>query len=117
MSDETPDNVTEPAGHASAVPASAESPEPGGTVTAVAAVNDGVPPAGEDIHLPGGTPIPLVIAFAVTLMLVGTTASWTWTIIGGIVFVVALGLWIRDSRNELHHLPDDLSNPSASSHH
>jgi hypothetical protein len=74
---------------------------------------DAAPPAGEDIHLPPGSVIPLAIAIGITLMLIGTTISWLWTIIGGIIFVVCLTLWIRDTRREVAHLPDDL----GASHH
>jgi hypothetical protein len=86
--------------------------EPGGTVTMAASGSDNVIPAGEDIHLPPGTPIPFVIAFAITMTLVGTTISWIWTIIGGIAFIIALGMWIRDTRQEVAHLPDELGSPT-----
>ena len=87
----------------------------GGTLTTTSsAVHDPelVPPAGEDIHLPPGTPIPLVIATGLTLGLVGTTIWWGWTIIGGLIFVVALVLWIRDTRREVDHLPDEHGTPA-----
>lgn len=71
-----------------------------------------VPPAGEDIHLPPGTVIPLAIAFGLTLTLVGTTVWWGWTGIGLVVFLVALGLWIRDTRREVAHLPDEHGTPA-----
>ena len=92
--------------------ASNESPEPGGTVTALAEMNEGVPPAGEDIHLPPGTAIPLVLTLGVTLILVGTTIWWGWTIMGAIIFVGALGTWIRDTRHEVAHLPDEHGSPA-----
>ena len=87
----------------------------GSTVTAPAASlhdPDVVPPAGEDIHLPPGTPIPLAIAVGITLTLVGTTINWLWTIIGGVIFIVALVLWIRDTRREVAHLPDEHGTPA-----
>ncbi len=87
----------------------------GSTVTAPAASlhdPEAVPPAGEDIHLPPGTPIPLAIAVGITLTLVGTTINWLWTIIGGVVFIVALALWIRDTRREVAHLPDEHGTPA-----
>ncbi len=71
-----------------------------------------VPPAGEDIHLPPGTPIPLMIAVGLTLGLVGTTVWWGWTGIGLVIFLVALGLWIRDTRREVAHLPDEHGTPA-----
>jgi hypothetical protein len=87
----------------------------GGTATASApSLHDPntVPPASEDIHLPPGTPIPLAIAVGITLILVGTTVNWLWTIIGGIIFMVALVLWIRDTRREVDHLPDEHGSPA-----
>jgi hypothetical protein len=71
-----------------------------------------VPPAGEDIHLPPGTPIPLMIAVGITLTLVGTTLDWLWTGIGLAIFLVALGLWIRDTKREVDHLPDEHGTPA-----
>jgi hypothetical protein len=71
-----------------------------------------VPPAGEDIHLPPGTAIPLAIAVGLTLTLVGTTIWWGWTGIGLAIFLVALGMWIRDTRREIAHLPDEHSSPA-----
>jgi hypothetical protein len=71
-----------------------------------------VPPAGEDIHLPPGTLIPLAIAVGLTLTLVGTTIWWGWTGIGLAIFLVALFLWIRDTRREVDHLPDEHGSPA-----
>jgi hypothetical protein len=87
----------------------------GGSPTATTAVvhePERVPPAGEDIHLPPGTPIPLAIAVAITLILVGTTTDWLWTGIGLAIFLVALGLWIRDTIREVDHLPDEHGSPA-----
>ncbi len=88
----------------------------GGTATASTALlhdPDAIPPAGEDIHLPPGTPIPLLIAVGLTLGLVGTTINWLWTGIGLIIFLVALFYWIRDTRREVDHLPDEHGTPAA----
>jgi hypothetical protein len=106
------DETDIPRGSAEPTPPSTESPEPGGTVTAVAVMNEGVPPAGEDIHLPPGTAIPLVLTLGVTLTLVGTTIWWGWTIMGVIIFGGALGMWIRDTRREVAHLPDEHGSPA-----
>ncbi|HET9075151.1 MAG TPA: hypothetical protein VFN48_11270 [Solirubrobacteraceae bacterium] len=76
-------------------------------VNAVATHQNDVPPAGEDIHLPPGTPIPLLIAVGITMALVGSTTSWLWTYIGGAVFLVALVIWIRDTIAEVRHLPEE----------
>ena len=84
--------------------------QPGGTVTMAA--NEGVPPAGEDIHLPPGTIIPFMLTLGITLTLVGTTVNWLWTILGGIIFVICLVLWVRDTITEVNHLPDEHGSPS-----
>jgi hypothetical protein len=65
------------------------------------------PPVGEEIHLPGNTPIPLVMAVAITCMVIGTTINWLISILGVIIFVPTLVIWIRDSRHELDELPED----------
>ena len=88
-------------------------PATGTATSAITLDTNAVPPAGEDIHLPGGTPIPLAIAVGITLALVGTTTSWLWTGIGVVIFMAALGLWIRDTRREVAHLPDDLDGPHS----
>jgi hypothetical protein len=66
------------------------------------------PPVGEEIHLPGGSIIPITVAVGVTLMVIGTTVWWVWSLIGFIIVVVTVGYWIRDVRHEVDHLPDDL---------
>ena len=66
-----------------------------------------VPPAGEEIHLPGPTVKPLLVAIAITLMVVGTTTSWFISIIGLIIFVVTTVMWVRDTRRDIEQLPDE----------
>ena len=80
---------------------------------AVATHQNDAPPAGEDIHLPPGTPIPLLIAVGITIGLVGTTTSWLWTYLGGAIFLVALVMWIRDTIAEVKHLPEEHVVPAA----
>ena len=85
---------------------------PVATMTSAASDPNGTPLAGEEIHLPGGSFLPLGIAIGLTLILVGSTTDWLWTIIGGIGFLLCLGLWIRDTKREVDHLPDTLGSPS-----
>jgi hypothetical protein len=68
---------------------------------------EGVPPVGEEIHLPGGSPLPLIVAIGITLLVIGTTIWWVWSALGFIVTVVAVGLWIRDVRRDFDELPED----------
>jgi hypothetical protein len=74
--------------------------------------DDLVPAAGEEIHLPPGTPLPLILAIGVTLVLVGLTEGLWWIGIGAVLFVVSLVIWIRDTRNEIAHLPDEHGAPA-----
>jgi len=65
------------------------------------------PPSAEDIHLPGGSVLPLVVAIAITLIVIGTTIWWVWSAVGFIVFLVAVGLWVRDVRRDIDELPEE----------
>jgi tetrahydromethanopterin S-methyltransferase subunit C len=63
------------------------------------------PPTGEEIHLPGPTPLPVLMAAAITCALVGVTTTWVLTILGGIVALVCVVVWIRDTRRDVGELP------------
>ena len=67
------------------------------------------PPAGEEIHLPGPTKLPIMLAVSTTIALVGITISPILLIAGGIATVVVLILWIADARREYAELPADHS--------
>jgi Flp pilus assembly protein TadB len=64
------------------------------------------PPAGEEIHLPGPTILPLVAAIAITLIVIGTTLGWGFSIAGGVILVLVLIRWIRDTRRDVAELPE-----------
>ena len=64
-----------------------------------------VPPAGEEIHLPGGSLQPLGLSVGLTLAIVGATTSIVLVIIGVVLSVVMLVGWIRDARREFEELP------------
>lgn len=72
-----------------------------------AAEHDAVPPASEDIHLPGGSPLPLIVAIGVTLLVIGTTIWWVWSALGLIITVVAVVIWVRDVRRDVDELPEE----------
>ncbi len=65
------------------------------------------PPVGEEIHLPGPTALPLVCAAGITLIIIGTTTNWLFSIIGLVVFVICSALWIRDTRRDISELPEE----------
>ena len=66
-----------------------------------------VPPPGEEIHLPGPTLLPFVMAIGITLAVIGTTITWLLSIIGVVVFVITLVMWVRDTRRDVSELPED----------
>ena len=63
------------------------------------------PPAGEEIHLPEPTVMPLVMAVGITLALLGLTIHWILTVAGVITVLICLVRWIRLARTELNELP------------
>jgi hypothetical protein len=73
----------------------------------VSRIEQETPPVGEEIHLPGPTLIPLMCAIGITLIVVGTTLTWLFSIIGLIIFVVTTAIWIRDTRRDIDQLPDE----------
>jgi hypothetical protein len=70
-------------------------------------VDTQTPPVGEEIHLPGPSIIPLAVAVGITLTVVGTTIDWIWTVLGLIIFLISVGIWIRDTRRDIEALPED----------
>lgn len=68
--------------------------------------SDPAPPAGEEIHVPGGSVLPLLVAIGITLMVIGLTVWYGWSIMGLVLFLVSLGIWIRDARREKDALPE-----------
>lgn len=65
------------------------------------------PPVGEEIHIPGPSLLPLLCAAGITLMVVGTTIGWAYSIVGVILFVVTTVMWIRDTRRDISELPEE----------
>jgi uncharacterized membrane protein len=65
------------------------------------------PPVGEEIHLPGPSLLPLLVGVAITAIVIGTTLGWWLTILGLILFVVTVGMWIRDTRRDMDDLPEE----------
>ena len=61
--------------------------------------------AGEAVHLPGPSYLPVVTAFGLTLTVVGVVISWVITGIGLVITVIAIGRWIGETRRETAELP------------
>jgi hypothetical protein len=66
---------------------------------------DEIPPAGEQLHMPSPSILPVLLAVGLTLALVGVTVSIIFTIVGLVITVPVLILWIRSARHETAELP------------
>ena len=67
-----------------------------------------VPPVGEEIHLPGASLQPVLLAFGITLMLLGLTLG-RFLLVGGLILSIWVTIrWIADTRRDISHLPEDL---------
>jgi hypothetical protein len=65
------------------------------------------PPAGEQVHMPEPSVLPVINAAALALAIVSITISW-W-IVGAamIVFIATAIRWIADVRRDISNLPLD----------
>lgn len=64
-----------------------------------------VPPAGEEIHLPGPSLLPLLLAVGITFAVVGITISLVLLIPGVILSLWVIVRWVRDTRHDIDELP------------
>ena len=67
--------------------------------------SDYVPPAGEPIHLPDPSYLPVLVAAGTTVALVGVVVNYVLLAIGALVALVAIVRWIRQTREEIAELP------------
>jgi len=67
-----------------------------------------VPPAGEEIHLPGPSLQPLLLAVGITFALLGITMGRFLLFSGLILSVWVIIRWIADTRRDISHLPENL---------
>ncbi len=70
------------------------------------APEDRRPPApSEEVHLPGPSYQPVIVAAGITLVVVGVVIS-PYLLAGGVVmFLVATVRWIRETREDMAELP------------
>jgi Flp pilus assembly protein TadB len=61
--------------------------------------------AGETIHLPGPSYIPVVTAFGLTIAVIGVVLSWILVATGLLITVIAIARWIRETRQDISELP------------
>ena len=64
-----------------------------------------VQPAGEAIHLPGPSYLPVIVAFGTTIALVGVVLNWVMFGIGVAITVVSIVRWARETREDIADLP------------
>jgi Flp pilus assembly protein TadB len=76
-------------------------------VSDLSEVQQETPPAGEEIHIPGPTVLPVTAAAALTLVVIGTTIDWIWSAIGGIILIIVVVRWVRDTRRDVSALPEE----------
>ncbi len=62
-------------------------------------------PPSEEIHLPEPAYTPVVLAFGITVVVIGVVMSWVMVAIGLLIALVALVRWIRQMREEMAELP------------
>jgi hypothetical protein len=70
-------------------------------------VDPEIPPAGEEIHLPGGTLLPLLLTVGITATLLGVTTEWYLVVFGLVLTVGVLIRWSLDTKRDVDHLPLD----------
>ena len=63
------------------------------------------PPAGEEIHLPSPTFLPLFMAVGITLGVIGITINFIISIVGIVIFLITAVRWIRETRRDISELP------------
>ena len=67
-----------------------------------------VPSSGEEIHLPGPSLQPILLAFSLTLTLLGVTLGLPIIIAGVVMSIWVIVRWIADTRRDINALPPDL---------
>ena len=67
--------------------------------------NGQVPPAGEPIHLPGPSYLPVLVALGATIALVGVVLNWYVCGLGVAIVVIATIRWVAQVRQEMDDLP------------
>jgi len=65
----------------------------------------GAPPAGEQIHMPAPSIVPVLNAAGLSVGIVGITISLVFVIAGGLLFLGTAIVWIRGARREMEELP------------
>ena len=64
-----------------------------------------IPPAGEEIHLPGPSIQPLLLTVGITMGLLGVTIFFPFVIAGILLSLAVIVSWIRGARHDIDELP------------
>jgi hypothetical protein len=64
-----------------------------------------LPPPTEEIHLPDPSYLPVLVAFGLTITIVGIVLSWVVVALGLLIFLFELLRWIGQTRREMSELP------------
>jgi len=70
-------------------------------------LGEAVPPIGEEIHLPGPSILPLLLAIGITLTLLGVTLGIELTVIGIALMIPVLWRWVRSTNADIAELPPE----------
>jgi O-antigen ligase len=65
------------------------------------------PPAGEQIHLPEPSLLPILNAVGISIAIIGIPISLVLVIPGLVLFLVTAAIWIGKARHEMDELPLD----------
>ena len=69
--------------------------------------SDAPPAPSEDIHLPAPTYLPIIVAAGIAVALVGILLNVILFAFGMVVWIVAVLIWLRRTREEIAELPLD----------
>jgi hypothetical protein len=64
-----------------------------------------IPPAGEEIHLPGPSIQPLLLTVGITMGLLGVTIFFPFVIAGVLLSLAVIVSWVRGARRDIDELP------------
>ena len=68
-------------------------------------VDGQIPAAGEQVHVPRASWLPVLTAAGLTLALVGVTLGIPFVVVGLLIAVPSIVRWIRSARAEMGELP------------
>ena len=68
-----------------------------------------VPRAGEEVHMPAPSALPLINAAALAIAIVALTISWWIVGVAMLVFLATAVRWVRDVKRDISELPLDHS--------